>query len=71
MSLRSRVWLARGTDNLAATSELSRQCGIFNISQPFRPPHPVRVVALLYPKFMDAVLNNNNLWFFHRLCSVW
>jgi hypothetical protein len=29
-------------------SRLSRQCGILNISQPYRPPRPVMRVALLY-----------------------
>jgi hypothetical protein len=29
-------------------SRLSGQCGIFNISQPYRPPRPVTVTALLY-----------------------
>jgi hypothetical protein len=37
------------TDKLTATvSRLSRQCGIFNISQPYRPPRPVTGIALLY-----------------------
>jgi hypothetical protein len=29
-------------------SQLSRQCGIFNISQPYRPPRPVMEIALLF-----------------------
>jgi hypothetical protein len=29
-------------------SRLSRQCGILNISQPYRPPWPVAGIALLY-----------------------
>jgi hypothetical protein len=30
-----------------SVSRLSRQCGIFNISQPYRPPRPVAGIALL------------------------
>jgi hypothetical protein len=36
------VRLVRGADNLTAImSRLFRQHGIFNISQPYRPPQPV------------------------------
>jgi hypothetical protein len=32
-------------------SRLSRQCGILNISQPYRLPRPVTGIALLYFTF--------------------
>jgi hypothetical protein len=31
-----------------SVSKLSRQCGILNISQRYRPPSPVTGIALLY-----------------------
>jgi hypothetical protein len=31
-----------------SVSRLSRPCGIFNISQPYRPPWPVKGITLLY-----------------------
>jgi hypothetical protein len=49
MFLRSKVRRVRRVDNLTASmSRLSRQCGILNISQPYRPPRPVLGIALLY-----------------------
>jgi hypothetical protein len=39
----------READNLSpSVSGLSRQCGILDISQRYRPPRPVMGIALLY-----------------------
>jgi hypothetical protein len=50
MFLGSKVRLVRKADNFTAidVSRLSGQCGILNISQPYRPPRPVTGIALLY-----------------------
>jgi hypothetical protein len=36
------------TTLLPSMSRLSGHCGILNISQPYRPPRPVKGIALLF-----------------------
>jgi hypothetical protein len=57
MCLRSRVQMVRRADNLTpSVSQLSLQCGILNISQPYRSPQLVTEIALLYlPFFYDSL----------------
>jgi hypothetical protein len=47
MFLGSKVRLVRGADNLTI-SRLSRQCGILNISLPYRPVRPVTGIAYTF-----------------------
>jgi hypothetical protein len=39
-----------------SVNRLSRQCGILNISQPYRPPRPVTGIALIYFTSLHAVM---------------
>jgi hypothetical protein len=60
MFLGSKVRPVRRADNLTAICErLFRQCGILDISQPYRPPRSVTGVTLLYEDGMFFLWGTN------------
>jgi hypothetical protein len=69
MSTRKCFWGAergrriRPTISQPSVSRMSRQCGILNISQPYRPPRPVTGIALL-------LFNTEGVWNSSRKSEV-
>jgi hypothetical protein len=54
MFLGSKVRRVRRTDN-----RLSKQCGILNISQPYRPPKPITEISLLFTWLYNCNLSDD------------
>jgi hypothetical protein len=44
-----------------SVSRLSRQCGVLNISQPYRPPRPAKGIALLFYFFTSKRNKEENM----------
>jgi hypothetical protein len=55
MFLGSKVRSVRGDDNLTAICEPSRQYGMLNISQLYRPPRPVMGTSVIYLILLAAL----------------
>jgi hypothetical protein len=50
-----KEWLTSKTDNLTAISEPTRQCDIFDVSQPNKPPQTVTQIALFYCTYVTYI----------------
>jgi hypothetical protein len=63
MFVGSRAWPVRRADNLTTIYEpIVRQCEILTISQPYRPPRPVMVIASLFYIYLYYLFVMRQLW---------
>jgi hypothetical protein len=63
-----RGWCVGLTTSPPSMSRLSRQCGILNIPQSYRPPRPVMRITLLFTLKAASIIRSFLSWYISNTC---